>query len=93
MRFGGSSWRAKFDPKKLRERTKNDSEKHRTRRGEKKGNKNDKKGQQEIIPIIGKSHFGARGSLGRTTYQRKRRNLTSSCGSNTPLAKGLANFG
>ena len=68
LRFGGSSWRSKIDPKRLQERIKNDSEKHRTRRGEKKGNKNDKKGQEK---------FGARGSLERTTYQRKRNKLTT----------------
>ena len=77
LRFGGSSWRSNIDPKRLQERTKNNIKKHRTTRGKKKGNKNDNKRQQEVTTHIGKSHFGARGSLGRTTYQRKRNNLTS----------------
>ena len=47
-----------------------DSEKRRTRRGEHKGNKNDKKRPKEATPIIDKSNVGAQGSLGRTTYQR-----------------------
>ena len=93
LRFRRSSWRSKIDPKRLQERTKNNIKKHRTTRGEKKGNKNDKKRQQEVTPIIGESNFGARGSLGRTTYQRKRNNFNNDLGSNTPLAKGLANSG
>ncbi len=43
MRLGGSSWRPKIDPKRLQERIKNDFEEDRTRRGEKKDNKDDKK--------------------------------------------------
>ena len=70
LRFRGSSWRSKIDPKRLQERTKNNLEKHRTKRGDKKkGNKNDKKRQQEVMTIIGESHFGARGSLGRTNIK------------------------
>ena len=48
LRVRRSSWRSMIDPKRLQERTKNDSEKHRTRRGEKKGNKDDKKRQYEL---------------------------------------------
>ena len=43
LRFGGSSWRSKIDPKRPQERIKNNFEEHRTRRGEKKDNKDDKK--------------------------------------------------
>ena len=43
LRFGGSSWRSKIDPKRPQEKIKNNFEEHRTRRGEKKGNKDDKK--------------------------------------------------
>ena len=53
-------------PKRLQERTKNNFQKHRTTRGEKKGNKNDKKTPKAVITHIGGSHIGARGSLGRT---------------------------
>ena len=42
LRFGGSSWRPKIDPKRPQERIKNDFEEDITTRGEKKGNKNDK---------------------------------------------------
>ena len=48
LRFGGSSWRSKIDPKRPQERINNNFEEHRTRRGEKKGNKDDKKRQYEI---------------------------------------------
>ena len=70
LRFRGSSWELKIDPKTFQERTENKFEKHRTRRGDKKGNKNDNMRKQEVTTIIGKSNFRARGSLGRTTYQR-----------------------
>ena len=43
LRFGGSSWRSKIDPKRLRERIKHNFEEDRTRRGEKKDNKDDNK--------------------------------------------------
>ena len=66
LRLRRTSWRSKIDPKRLQERTKNNIKKHRTTRGEKKGNKNDKKRQQEVTTIFDKSNFGARGSLGRT---------------------------
>ena len=48
LRFGGSSWRSKIDPKRPQERIKNNFEEHRTRRGEKKGNKDDTKMQYEL---------------------------------------------
>ena len=43
LKLEGSSWEPTFDPKRLQERSKDDFEEHRARRGEKKGNKNDKK--------------------------------------------------
>ena len=43
LRFGGSSWRSKIDPKRPQERIKNSFEEHRTRRGEKKSKTDDKK--------------------------------------------------
>ena len=48
LRFGGSSWGSKIDPKRPQERIKNNFEEHRKRRGEKKGNKDDKKRQYEL---------------------------------------------
>ena len=48
LRFGWSSWRSKIDPKRPQERIKNNFEEHRTRRSEKKGNKEDKKRQDEL---------------------------------------------
>ena len=48
MRVGGSSWRPKIDPKKLQEMKNNDFEEDRTRGGEKKDNKDDKKRQYEL---------------------------------------------
>ena len=48
LRFGGSSWRSKIDPKRLQEMENNDFEEDRTRRGEKKDNKDDKKRQYEL---------------------------------------------
>ena len=48
LRFGGSSWGPKIDPKRPQERINNNFEEHRTRRGEKKGNKDDKKRQYEL---------------------------------------------
>ena len=92
LRFRRSSWRSKIDPKRLQERTKNNINKHRTTRGEKKGNKNDKKRQQEATAIIDKSNFGARGSLGRTISKDLKEQFNNHLGSNTPMAKGLANF-
>ena len=46
--FGRSSWKLKIDPKRLQERIKNDFEEACTTRGEKKGNKDDKKRQSEL---------------------------------------------
>ena len=43
LRFGGSSWRSKIDPKRLQERTGNDFEEVWTTREKKKNNKVDKK--------------------------------------------------
>ena len=48
LRFGGTSWRSKIDPKRPQERIKHNIEEHRTRRGEKKDNKDDKKRQYEL---------------------------------------------
>ena len=48
LRVEGSSWRSKIDPKRLQERIKNNFEENRTRRGEKKDNKDDKKRQYEL---------------------------------------------
>ena len=48
LRCGGSSWRSKIDPRRPQEMKNNDFEKDRVRRGEKKGNKDDKKRQYEI---------------------------------------------
>ena len=41
LRVGGSSWELKIDPKRVQERHKIDFEEDRSRRGEKKDNKND----------------------------------------------------
>ena len=48
LRFGGSSWRSKIDPKRPQEMKNNDFEEDRTRRCEKKDNKDDKKRQYEL---------------------------------------------
>ena len=48
LRFGGSSWRSKIDPKRPQERITNNFEEDRTRRGEKKDNKDDIKRQYEL---------------------------------------------
>ena len=48
MRFGGSSWRSKIDPKRPQERIKNNFEEDITTRGEKKDNKDDNKRQYEV---------------------------------------------
>ena len=48
LRFGGSSWRSKIDPKRFQDRIKNNFEEDRTRRGEKKDNKDDKKIQYKL---------------------------------------------
>ena len=48
LRFGGSSWRPKIDPKRPQERIKNDFEEDITTRGEKKDNKDDNKRQYEL---------------------------------------------
>ena len=48
MRLGGSSWELKIEPKRPQERIKNDFEEQRTRRGEKKGNKDNEKRPSEF---------------------------------------------
>ena len=48
LRFGGSSWRSKIDPKRLREKIKNDIEKRSTKRDENKNIKNDKKSFKKV---------------------------------------------
>ena len=48
LRFGGSSWRSKIDPKRPQERIKNNFEEHRTRRCNKRGKKDDNKRQSEF---------------------------------------------
>ena len=53
MRFGGSSWRSKIDPKRLQETIKSNFEEHRTRRGEKKDNKDDKQREYELSKCFG----------------------------------------
>ena len=92
LRFGGSSWRAKIDPKRLQERTKNDPEKHRTRRGEKNGNKKDQKETTRGHD----THWGItlRGQRlpGEDNLSKKNEQFNNHLGSNTPMAKGLANF-
>ena len=45
LRFGGSSWRSKIDPKRPQEMKDNDFEEHKTGKGEKKDNKDNKKRQ------------------------------------------------
>ena len=48
LRFGGSCWRSKIDPKRPQEKINNNFEEHRTRRGDKRDNKDDKKKQYEF---------------------------------------------
>ena len=48
-----SSWEPKFDPKRPQEKITNNFEEHRTRRGEKKDNKDDKKTQDELQKCFG----------------------------------------
>ena len=48
LRFGWSSWRSKIDPKRPQETIKNNFEEDRTRRGEKKDNKDDNKRENEL---------------------------------------------
>ena len=67
LRLGRSSWELKIESKRLQERINNNFEEDKTRRGEKKDNKNDKKRTTEVTPHIGNSLFGAQGSQGRTT--------------------------
>ena len=45
LRFGGSSWRSKIDPKRPQEKINNNFEEHGTRKGEKK----DKKRQYKFL--------------------------------------------
>ena len=72
LRFRMSSWRSNIDPKRLQYITNNNIKQHRTTSGEKKGNTNDNKRQQEVMAIIDPSRFGARSSLGSTSYQIKK---------------------
>ena len=48
LRFGGSSWGSKIDPKRPQERIKNNFEEHRTRRYKKRGKKDNKKREYEL---------------------------------------------
>ena len=65
LRFGGSSWRSKIDPKRPQERIKNNFEEHRTRRGEKKDNKDDKKRQYEFSKCFDRVWPDNAGSAGK----------------------------
>ena len=67
LRVGGSSWELKIESKRLQEMINNNFEEDKTRRGEKKDNKNDKKRTTEVTTIINESNFVAQGSQGRTT--------------------------
>ena len=62
LRFGGSSWRSKIDPKRPQDKIKNNFEEHRTRRGEKKGNKDDKKRQYELSKCFDRAWPDNKGS-------------------------------
>ena len=46
--FGGSVWELKIDPKRFREKIKNDIEKQRNKRDEKKSLKGDKKSSKKL---------------------------------------------
>ena len=48
LRLRESSWRSKIDPKRPQKMIKTNFEEHRTRRSEKKGNKDDKKRQYKL---------------------------------------------
>ena len=48
LRFGGSSWGSKIDPKRPQEKIKNNFEEDITTRSEKKDNKDDNKRQYEV---------------------------------------------
>ena len=48
LRVGGSVWELKIDPKRLREKIKNDIEMRRTKRGEEKGIKSDKRSSKKL---------------------------------------------
>ena len=48
LRVGGSAWELNIDPKRLRKKRNNDIEKRRTKRGEKKSIKNDKKSSKKL---------------------------------------------
>ena len=52
LRLGRSSWELKIESKRLQERTNNSFEEDRTRRSEKKDNKNDKKRTTEVTTHI-----------------------------------------
>ena len=52
LRVGGSSWELKIDPKRLQEMINNNFEEDKTRRGEKKDNKNDKKKNHCTAPCM-----------------------------------------
>ena len=45
---GGPVWELNIDPKRLQHQVKNDFEKRRTKRGEKKSIKNDKKSSKKL---------------------------------------------
>ena len=48
LRFGGSSWGSKIDPKRPQEKINNNFEEDITTRGEKKDNKNDERKHDEL---------------------------------------------
>ena len=48
LRVGGSAWELKIDPKRFREKIKNDIEKRNTKRDENKSIKNDKKSFKKL---------------------------------------------
>ena len=48
LRVGGSAWKLKIDPKRLRKKIKNDIEKRRTKIGDKKSIKDHKKRLKEL---------------------------------------------
>jgi len=52
LRLGRSSWELKIESKRLQERININFEEDKTRRGEKKDNKNDKKRSKEVTPDI-----------------------------------------
>ena len=69
MRVGGSSWRPKIDPKRPQEMKNNDFEEDRTRRGEKKDNKDNKKRENDLKRKVAQWPGGMRGAAGED-YRR-----------------------